>query len=91
MERDQNEHKGILKSILKQSERLAFNLLKEGNSQLRLKLLAETPAFKYIYCLAEIKMVGKLHKSRPQCQTGFPVLTMIYDILENTYFILFPE
>lgn len=45
----------VLKAILKQSERLALNLLKEGNSQLRLKILAETPAFKYIYCFAEIK------------------------------------
>lgn len=45
----------VLKAILKQSERLALNLLKEGNSQLRLKILAETPTFKYIYCFAEIK------------------------------------
>lgn len=45
----------VLKAILKQSERLALNLLKEGNSQLRLKILAETPAFKYIYRFAETK------------------------------------
>lgn len=38
----------VLTATLKQSERLALNLLKEGNSQLRLNLLAETPAFKYI-------------------------------------------
>lgn len=36
----------VLKALLKQSERLALNLLKEGNSQLRLKILAQTPAFR---------------------------------------------
>lgn len=45
----------VLKAILEQSERLALNLLKEGNSQLRLKILAGAPAFKYIHCLAETK------------------------------------
>jgi len=45
----------VLKAILKQSERLALNLLKEGNSQLRLKILAETPAFKYMHCFGETK------------------------------------
>lgn len=45
----------VLKATLKQFERLALNLLKKGNSQLRLKILAETPAFKYTYCFAEIK------------------------------------
>lgn len=38
-----------LKVTLKQSKRPALNLLKEGNSQLRLKILAGTPAFKYIH------------------------------------------
>lgn len=45
----------VLKALLKQSERLALNLLKEGNSQLRLKILARTPAFKHTRCSAETK------------------------------------